>query len=52
MEVKQRAQAIFQKIKFSALKFREKFVEKNEFSQKVELKFKTFKVVKDPYFYG
>jgi cytoskeletal protein RodZ len=45
MEVKQRAQGIFQKVKSSVSKFRENFVEKNEFSQKVELKFKTFKVI-------
>lgn len=45
MEIKQRAQATFQKLKTSVSKFRENFVEKNEFSQKVELKFKTFKII-------
>jgi len=45
MEVKQRAQAVFKKMKSSVSKFRESFIEKNEFSQKVELKFKTFKVI-------
>lgn len=45
MDVKQRVLAFFQGVKASVSKFRENFVEKNEFSQKVELKFKTFKVI-------
>ena len=45
MEVKQRSQAIYQKVKIGVSKFRENFVEKNEFSQKLDLKFKTFKVI-------